>query len=57
LAKPNYRQAKRQKEISRMARQAEKLKRRSGKPDETGEPAAEATAGEAVPTTEPQTPV
>lgn len=54
MAKPNYRQQKRQKEISRKSRQAEKLKRRSGKPDETGEPAAEAT-GDALPTTEPQT--
>jgi len=31
LAKPNYRQQKRQKELSRKSRQAEKLQRRTGK--------------------------
>ena len=33
LAKPNYRQQKRQKELSRKSRQAEKLQRRTGKTD------------------------
>jgi len=31
LAKPNYRQQKRQKELSRKSRQAERLQRRTGK--------------------------
>jgi hypothetical protein len=31
LAKPNYRQQKRQKELARHARQAERLQRRTGK--------------------------
>ncbi|HLQ13966.1 MAG TPA: hypothetical protein VK130_12090 [Steroidobacteraceae bacterium] len=31
MAKPNYRQQKRQKELSRKSRQAEKLQRRTGK--------------------------
>ncbi len=31
LVKPNYRQQKRQKELSRKSRQAEKLQRRTGK--------------------------
>jgi len=33
LAKPNYRQQKRQKELSRKSRQAEKLQRRTPKTD------------------------
>jgi hypothetical protein len=37
LVKPNYRQQKRQKELSRKSRQAEKLQRRTGK-TETAEP-------------------
>jgi hypothetical protein len=38
LVKPNYRQQKRQKELSRKSRQAEKLQRRTGKSEaaETG---------------------
>jgi hypothetical protein len=40
LAKPNYRQQKRQKELSRKSRQAEKLQRRTGKIEPTdGSPA------------------
>ena len=31
MAKPNYRQQKRQKELSRKSRQAERLQRRTGK--------------------------
>ena len=42
LAKPNYRQQKRQKELSRKSRQAEKLQRRTGK-SEPAEGSPEAT--------------
>ncbi|HMI37227.1 MAG TPA: hypothetical protein VK505_06350 [Steroidobacteraceae bacterium] len=36
MAKPNYRQQKRQKELSRKSRQAEKLQRRAPKTDPAG---------------------
>ena len=35
MVKPNYRQQKRQKELSRKSRQAEKLQRRTGKSEGT----------------------
>jgi hypothetical protein len=44
LAKPNYRQQKKQKEQARLTRQAEKLKRRTVKLDESGPEAPEAAA-------------
>jgi hypothetical protein len=43
LAKPNYRQQKRQKELSRKSRQAERLQRRTSKLE--GEEANPDTAG------------
>jgi len=43
LAKPNYRQQKRQKELSRKSRQAERLQRRTGKLE--GEDAAADVSG------------
>ena len=43
LAKPNYRQQKRQKELSRKSRQAERLQRRTGKLE--GDDAAPGDAG------------
>ena len=46
MAKPNYRQQKRQKELSRKSRQAERLQRRTGKLD-GDEQAAEAGSVEA----------
>jgi hypothetical protein len=49
LAKPNYRQAKRQKELARKARQEKKLHRRSTRADsssEEGEPGSAAQSGE-----------
>jgi hypothetical protein len=55
LAKPNYRQQKRQKEISRKSRQAEKLQRRTGKlepeSDVAGAPLAPAAPAEPQTTT------
>jgi hypothetical protein len=39
LAKPNYRQAKKQKEAARKARQDAKQQRRAGIPDAPGIPA------------------
>jgi hypothetical protein len=53
LAKPNYRQQKRQKEISRKSRQAEKLQRRTGKLEPEGENAG--TAHSPATPAEPQT--
>lgn len=37
MAKPNYRQAKKQKELSRKARQLEKQQRRTARVNEPGE--------------------
>ncbi|MFZ0500775.1 MAG: hypothetical protein WAU49_10960 [Steroidobacteraceae bacterium] len=37
MAKPNYRQAKKQKEASRKARQLEKQQRRATRPNASGE--------------------
>ena len=44
MAKPNYRQQKRQKELSRKSRQAEKLQRRTARPEGEDQP-ADAGAG------------
>jgi hypothetical protein len=40
VPKPNYRQAKKQKEASRKARQLEKQQRRATRPNDSGEAAA-----------------
>jgi hypothetical protein len=45
LAKPNYRQQKRQKELSRKSRQAERLQRRTGKLEGEDTPGSETVAG------------
>ena len=53
MAKPNYRQAKKQKEASRKARQLEKQQRRATRPNASGEIAAplqDAPAGPGDPT-------
>lgn len=39
MPKPNYRQAKKQKELSRKARQLEKQQRRTARPNGSGEAA------------------
>jgi hypothetical protein len=37
MPKPNYHQARKQKELARKARQQEKQQRRAARPDESGE--------------------
>jgi hypothetical protein len=51
MAKPNYRQAKRHKELARKARQDEKLRRRSARVAPTSEETKEDTTavGQVVP--------
>lgn len=46
LAKPNYRQAKRQKELARKARQEEKMHRRSTRARSTSEESEPSTAAD-----------
>ena len=46
MPKPNYRQAKKQKELSRKARQLEKQQRRTARPNGSGEIA---TPGQELP--------
>jgi len=53
LAKPNYRQQKRQKELSRKTRQAEKLNRRTGKLEGDDTPVAIEPTAEPAPTPTP----
>lgn len=55
MPKPNYRQAKKQKELSRKARQLEKQQRRTARPNdsaetETAAPLRDAPAGPTDPT-------
>jgi hypothetical protein len=53
VPKPNYRQAKKQKELSRKARQLEKQQRRTARPNDSAETAAplrDAPAGPTDPT-------
>jgi hypothetical protein len=49
VAKPNYRQAKKQKELSRKARQLEKQQRRTARPNGSAEIAAPLQDPPAVP--------
>jgi hypothetical protein len=46
MAKFNYHQARKQKEVARKARQQEKQQRRATRPNAPGEPAQETTAQE-----------
>ena len=53
MPKPNYRQAKKQKELSRKARQLEKQQRRATRPNGSAEaatPSQESPAGSSDPT-------
>lgn len=50
MVKPNYRQQKRQKELARKSKQAEKVQRRTGRTDEQAEaPATPPASTEAPP--------
>jgi hypothetical protein len=44
MAKFNYQQARRQKEVAKKARQQEKLQRRSAQPNASGEPSQDTAA-------------
>jgi hypothetical protein len=46
MPKPNYHQARKQKEVARKARQQEKQQRRSARPNTSGEQTLAATAHE-----------
>jgi len=46
MPKPNYHQARKQKEVARKARQQEKQQRRSARPNDAGEQTQTATAQE-----------